>query len=206
MPTATVVMEPEVALPPLSGLLGKVESGAPLQVGSPGPNRLKVTVPVGLKPPVTVAVSEMEVPTDTARRGRGGDGRGGLGDGHRLGRAGGADRGVVGVTVVGGDPVVGAHGGGREGGARWRWAGRCSALVEVKTGVPAQVASVGGNRLKVTVPVGLKPPLTVAVSEMEVPTTPPAEGEVAMAGVAWVMVTGSAAQSELTAALLVSPL
>ena len=81
-----------------------------------------------------------------------------------------------------------------------------SGLVEVKTGVPAQVASVGGNRLKVTVPVGLKPPLTVAVSEMDTPTTPPAEGVVAMAGVAWAMVTGSAAQSELIAALLVSPL
>ena len=42
--------------------------------------------------------------------------------------------------------------------------------------------------------------------EMDVPTGPPAEGVVAMAGVAWVMVTGSAAQPELTAALLASPL
>ena len=81
-----------------------------------------------------------------------------------------------------------------------------SGFVEVKTGVPAQVASAGGNSLKVTVPVGLKPPLTVAVSEMDVPTGPPAEGVVAMAGVAWVMVTGSAAQAELTVALLASPL
>ena len=55
-------------------------------------------------------------------------------------------------------------------------------------------------------PVGLKPPVTVAVSEIEVPTTPPAEGVVAMAGVAWVMSSGSSPQSELTAALLVSPL
>ena len=59
-----------------------------------------------------------------------------------------------------------------------------SGLVEVNTGVPVQVVFPGGNRLKVTVPVGLKPPVTVAVSEMEVPTGPPAEGVVAMVGVA----------------------
>ena len=67
-------------------------------------------------------------------------------------------------------------------------------LGEVKTGVPAQVASAGGNSSKVTVPVGMKPPVTVAVSEMDVPTGPPAEGVVEIAGVAWVMVTGSSAQ------------
>ena len=78
--------------------------------------------------------------------------------------------------------------------------------VEVKIGSPLQVGSVGGNRLKVTVPVGLKPPLTVAVSEMETPTGPPAEGVVAMVGVAWAVVTGSAAQSDLTVVLLASPL
>ena len=38
----------------------------------------------------------------------------------------------------------------------------------------------------------MKPPVTVAVSKMEVPTGPPAEGVVVMVGVAWVMVTGSA--------------
>ena len=38
----------------------------------------------------------------------------------------------------------------------------------------------GANRLKVTVPVGVNPPLTVALSEMAVPTGPPAEGVVAM--------------------------
>ena len=64
-------------------------------------------------------------------------------------------------------------------------------LVEVNTGVPVQVVSAGANRWKVTVPVGVNPPLTVAVSEMEVPTGPPAEGVVAMVGVAWVMVSGS---------------
>ena len=78
--------------------------------------------------------------------------------------------------------------------------------VEVNTGVPLQVASPGPNSSKVTVPVGTNPPLTVAVSEMEVPTGPPAEGVVAMVGVAWVMVTGSSAQTELTAVLLASPL
>ena len=57
-----------------------------------------------------------------------------------------------------------------------------------------------------TVPVGLKPPVTVAVSEMEMPTGPPAEGVVAMAGAAWAMATGSAAQAELTVMLLASPL
>ena len=50
-----------------------------------------------------------------------------------------------------------------------------SALVEVNTGVPVQVAFPGGNRLKVTCRSGLNPPLTVAVSEMDVPTGPPAE-------------------------------
>ena len=57
-----------------------------------------------------------------------------------------------------------------------------------------------------TVPVGLNPPLTVAVSEIDVPTGPPGEGVVVMVGVAWVMVTGSAPQAELTAVLLASPL
>ena len=81
-----------------------------------------------------------------------------------------------------------------------------SALVEVNAGVPVQVVFAGAYRLKVTVPVGVNPPLTVAVSEMDVPTGPPAEGVVAMVGVAWVMTTGSAVQGEVTAVLLVSPL
>jgi hypothetical protein len=85
-----------------------------------------------------------------------------------------------------------------------------SGLVEVKTGVAAQVGSLGGKSWKVTVPVGsaLSAPvsgspgslgnvvegvgagvgagvaLTVAVSEIEVPTGPPAEGVVVMVGVA----------------------
>ena len=52
----------------------------------------------------------------------------------------------------------------------------------------------------------MNPPLTVAVSEIDVPTGPPAEGVVAMVGAAWVMTTGSAVQAEVTAALLASPL
>ena len=59
---------------------------------------------------------------------------------------------------------------------RWRRAGlrRSVAFVEVNAGVPVQVAFPGGYRLKVTLPVGVTPPLTVAVSEMDVPTGPPA--------------------------------
>ena len=69
------------------------------------------------------------------------------------------------------------------------------------------MVSVGGNRLKVTVPVGLKPPVTVAVSLMEPPTTTPGEGTVVTtADDATPITTGSSAHTELTAALLVSPL
>ena len=46
----------------------------------------------------------------------------------------------------------------------------------------------------------------MAVSEIDVPTGPPAEAVVAMVGVAWVMVTGSAVQAEVTGELLASPL
>ncbi len=81
-----------------------------------------------------------------------------------------------------------------------------SGLVEVNTGVPLQVASLGGNSWKVTVPVGLNPSVTVAVSKIKVPTGPPTEGEVPTVGVALIMTTSSAEQPELTVALLVSPL
>ena len=73
-----------------------------------------------------------------------------------------------------------------------------SGVGEVKPGSRCRSRSVGGNRLKVTVPVGLNPPLTVAVSEMDVPTGPPADGVVAMVGAALVMVTGSSSQPGLT--------
>ena len=100
--------------PAVSGLAVAVNTGVPVHVVSVGANRWKVTVPVGVNPPLTVAVSEMEVPTAPPAEGGGRDGRGGLGDDNGLGRAARGDRRVVGVTVVGGRPVEGAHGGGRE--------------------------------------------------------------------------------------------
>ena len=49
--------------PPASGTAALVKMGAPVQVGLSGPNRVKVTVPVGAgagpAAPVTVAVSVM---------------------------------------------------------------------------------------------------------------------------------------------------
>ena len=58
-----------------------------------------------------------------------------------------------------------------------------------------------------TVPVGLYPPLTVALSAIEVPTVAVAGCWVVLiAGVAGVMVTGSAAVPLLTVSLLLSPL
>ena len=103
--------------------------------------------------------------------------------------------------------MVDARGGGREGARGGAGGLPLSGLVEVKTGVPAQVVSPGANRLKVTVPVGLKPPVTVAVSLMEPPTATPGDGAVVMtADDATPITTGSSAQAELTAALLASPL
>ena len=88
--------------------VGQLESGVPVQVGLEGANRSKVTVPVGLKPSVTVAVSEMGRAVGTARRNWcGGDGRGGLTDDHGLGPAGGGDRRVVDITVRGRPPTRG---------------------------------------------------------------------------------------------------
>ncbi len=53
----------------------------------------------------------------------------------------------------------------------------------VYAGVKLQVASVGANRLKVMLPVGLKPPLNVAESLSIAPTLPLAGfGVVAMVG------------------------
>ncbi len=52
-----------------SGTAALVKMGAPVQVGLPGPNRVKVTVPVGsgagAGPPVTVALSEIGEPIVT---------------------------------------------------------------------------------------------------------------------------------------------
>ena len=58
-----------------------------------------------------------------------------------------------------------------------------------------------------TVPVGLYPPLTVALSAIELPTVAVAGcWLVLIVGLAGVMVTGSAAVPLLTEALLLSPL
>ena len=82
-----------------------------------------------------------------------------------------------------------------------------TAFVEVKTWA-VQVALL--NRRKVTVPVGLAPPATVAVSVSAVPTGPPAEAWVEMVGVtgpADVMLTDSLAalQGEVAGLLTPSP-
>ena len=66
-------------MPPTSGSSVSVNSGVPVPVELL--YRLKVTVPVGLYPPVTVALSAIELPT--MARGRllaGVDRRGGRGD------------------------------------------------------------------------------------------------------------------------------
>ena len=62
---------PEFAVgggPPASGTAALVKIGAPVQVGLFGPKRVNTTVPVGAGAPgvpVTVAVSEMGLPTVT---------------------------------------------------------------------------------------------------------------------------------------------
>src|SRR5215471_9943002 len=81
-----------------------------------------------------------------------------------------------------------------------------SGLVEVNTGLPEQVGSPGGKSANVTVPVGAKPPVTVAVSNCKDPIGPPSAGTVSIAGVARVAVTASSAQPELTPSLFASPL
>ena len=64
--------------------------------------------------------------------------------------------------------------------------------VAVKITAPEHDASFGPYRLNVTVPVGLKPPETVAVSEICVgPSAPPAEAVVAIVGVAGLTVVDS---------------
>ena len=67
-------------MPPAVTVLVLVKATGPVQVASSGPKRVKVMVPVGLRPPVRVAVSVTAVPTAAGGRGGGGDGRAGLGD------------------------------------------------------------------------------------------------------------------------------
>jgi len=54
--------------------------------------------------------------------------------------------------------------------------------VLVYTAAEEHVASDGGKSLKVTLPVGLEPPVSAAVSLSTVPTGPPADGVVVMVG------------------------
>jgi hypothetical protein len=82
--------------------------------------------------------------------------------------------------------------------------------VSVNTAVPEQFPAermlCGPYRLNVIVPVGLSPPVKVAVSVIvAVPTVPPALGAVAIAGEALLMVTDSAPQPQRAVVLLVSP-
>ena len=77
--------------------------------------------------------------------------------------------------------------------------------MSVKRGVPVQLGLV--YRSNVTVPVGLFPPETVALSAIEVPTVADAGcWLVVIDGDAAVIVTGSPEHELLTVLLLVSPL
>ena len=101
---------------PLSGLVEVKTGGRGAQVESLGANSSKVTAPVGLEATASPSpYPRSKIPTNTTRRRGGRDGRGGLSDGHRLGLTAGADGGVVAVTAVGGHPLVGARGDGRDG-------------------------------------------------------------------------------------------
>ena len=88
MPTAAGVKGgAEWALPPLSGLFGEVKTGAQHRWCPPArSNSWKVTVPVGLKPPLTDAVSLTDVPIGPPADAVVAMARSRLGNGHRLGR------------------------------------------------------------------------------------------------------------------------
>ncbi len=80
--------------------------------------------------------------------------------------------------------------------------------VEVKIGVPVQVGLSGPKRLKVMVPVGLKPPERVATSLTGWPNATGGATWVTMAGWSWVttVVSLGAPQGLVEPALLTSPL
>jgi hypothetical protein len=74
--------------------------------------------------------------------------------------------------------------------------------VSVKTAAAEQLASLAPKSLNTTLPLGAVTPVTVAVSETAVPTVPPADWLVVMAGVdAVVITTGSSAQADDRAGL-----
>src|SRR5215831_5614270 len=166
MPAALAVKLPDVAVLPMSPL-EEVKTGVPLQVVSVGGKSWNVIEPVGLKPPLKVAVSWIVVPTGPPAEGV-------------VPIVGVALVMVTGVQAVLADglltspPEVAVL--------------PLSGLVEVNTGVPEQVSSPGGKSVKVTLPVGLTPPLTVAVSWIMVPTGPPGDGVCEIvAGCRWLM-------------------
>jgi hypothetical protein len=80
--------------------------------------------------------------------------------------------------------------------------------VEVKTAAPVQVALSGPNRSKVMVPLGLKPPASVAVSEIGLPRVTGPDAFVTIVGRALLTTTLSLAapQALVTALLPPSPL
>ena len=65
MPTLGVTKAPDVKDPFPVTVAIEVKAGIPAHVGSPGPNKLNVIVPVGLLPPAMVAWSVTEAPTAT---------------------------------------------------------------------------------------------------------------------------------------------
>jgi hypothetical protein len=76
----------------------------------------------------------------------------------------------------------------------------------VEIGGPAHVASAGAKSSKVTMPVGERPPVSVAESETLPPAGTEPDGVVAMDGVAFVTTTGSLPHGEVAELLLASPL
>src|SRR5947207_3315802 len=71
----------------------------------------------------------------------------------------------------------------------------------VWVGSSRQVGLSGSNRVKLTVPVGVNPPETVAESWIPIPTVPPADWVVAIEGLSSVVVTCCACHSEDTGLL-----
>ena len=65
MPTPVVTKAPDVKDPTPVTVAIEVTAGMAEHVGSPGPKRLNVMVPVGLLPPAIVAWSVTEPPTGT---------------------------------------------------------------------------------------------------------------------------------------------
>ena len=129
----------------------------PLPVGSRYLVPLMVMVPIATVPPGVVVIA------------------GWPGDRHRLGGGAAGDRGVVGVAVEGGHPVVGARRRGRV--ARRRRRGRAAADADRHGGDGVQrraavcvVLLLYSLNVTVSLLLGLTRPVTVAVSLIDSPT------------------------------------